>query len=142
MIGRARGTVRSVAWRARRRGALVALWQVWKASHRPGAPSVGELAKATPRMLTAWAGGRYRGISAGRVLAMLAAAGYLVSPIDLVPEGIFAFIGLVDDAAITVWLVGALLDETSRFVDWEQVTPQPEGGPESWPPGFTGSRSQ
>jgi uncharacterized membrane protein YkvA (DUF1232 family) len=130
MIGNAQGTVRSVASSSRRRGALIALWRVWQASQKPGAPSVGELFKATPRMLGAWAGGRYRGISAGRVLAMLAAAGYLVSPIDLVPEGLFAFIGLVDDAAVAVWLAGALLDETSRFADWERMMPRAGGLPE------------
>jgi uncharacterized membrane protein YkvA (DUF1232 family) len=133
MVGRVQGTVRTVAWMSRRRGALIALWQVWQASQKPDGPNVGELFKATPRMLGAWAGGRYRGISTGRVLAMLAAAGYLVSPIDLVPEGLFAFIGLVDDAAVAVWLAGALLDETSRFADWERMMPRTEGPPEPQP---------
>lgn len=64
---------------------------------------------------------------------MLAAAGYLVSPIDLVPEGLFAFIGLVDDAAVAAWLTGALLDETSRFADWERMMPRTEGPPEPQP---------
>lgn len=118
---------------SRRRGALIALWQVWQASQRPGGQSVGELFQATPRMLGAWAAGRYRGISTGRVLAMLAAAGYLVSPIDLIPEGLFAFLGLVDDAAVATWLAGALLDETSRFADWERLMPRTEHVPEPAP---------
>jgi len=134
MVGNAQGTVRSVRiWK--RRGALIALWQVWQASQKPGAPSVGELFKATPRMLGAWAGGRYRGISTGRVLAMLAATGYLVSPIDLVPEGLFAFVGLVDDAAVAAWLAGVLLDETSRFAEWERLMPRAAGVPEPQPGG-------
>jgi uncharacterized membrane protein YkvA (DUF1232 family) len=137
MVGNAQGTVRSVARIWKRRGALIALWQVWQASQQPGAPSVGELFKATPRMLGAWAGGRYRGISAGRVLAMLAAAGYLVSPIDLVPEGLFAFVGLVDDAAVAAWLAGVLLDETSRFAEWERLMPRAGGVPEPQPRGST-----
>jgi uncharacterized membrane protein YkvA (DUF1232 family) len=136
MVGNAQGTVRSVRiWK--RRGALIALWQVWQASQQPGAPSVGELFKATPRMLGAWAGGRYRGISTGRVLAMLAATGYLVSPIDLVPEGLFAFVGLVDDAAVAAWLAGVLLDETSRFAEWERLMPRAGGVPEPQPGGST-----
>jgi uncharacterized membrane protein YkvA (DUF1232 family) len=136
MVGNAQGTVRSVRiWK--RRGALIALWQVWQASQQPGAPSVGELFKATPRMLGAWAGGRYRGISTGRVLAMLAATGYLVSPIDLVPEGLFAFVGLVDDAAVAAWLAGVLLDETSRFAEWERLMPRAAGVPEPQPGGST-----
>lgn len=71
-------------------------------------------------MLAARARGEYRDLSLVRVAAMAAAAGYLVSPIDLVPEGLLPFIGLVDDAAIAMWLTGALFDETSRFVEWEQ----------------------
>jgi uncharacterized membrane protein YkvA (DUF1232 family) len=137
MVGNAQGTVRSVARIWKRRGALIALWQVWQASQKPGAPSVGDLFKATPRMLGAWAGGRYRGISTGRVLAMLAAAGYLVSPIDLVPEGLFAFVGLVDDAAVAAWLAGVLLDETSRFAEWERLMPRAGGVPEPQPRGST-----
>jgi uncharacterized membrane protein YkvA (DUF1232 family) len=137
MVGNAQGTVRSVAQIWKRRGALIALWQVWQASQKPGAPSVGDLFKATPRMLGAWAGGRYRGISTGRVLAMLAAAGYLVSPIDLVPEGLFAFVGLVDDAAVAAWLAGVLLDETSRFAEWERLMPRAGGVPEPQPRGST-----
>ena len=137
MVGNAQGTVRSVARIRKRRGALIVLWQVWQASQKPGGPSVGELFKATPRMLGAWAGGRYRGISAGRVLAMLAAAGYLVSPIDLVPEGLFAFVGLVDDAAVAAWLAGVLLDETSRFAEWERLMPRAAGVSEPQPRGST-----
>jgi uncharacterized membrane protein YkvA (DUF1232 family) len=137
MVGNAQGTVRPVARIWKRRGALIALWQVWQASQKPGAPSVGELFKATPRMLGAWAGGRYRGISTGRVLAMLAATGYLVSPIDLVPEGLFAFVGLVDDAAVAAWLAGVLLDETSRFAEWERLMPPAAGVPEPQPRGST-----
>lgn len=126
-----------MAWRSRRRGALIALWQVWQASQKPGGQGVGDLVKATPRMLGAWAAGRYRGITAGRILAMLAAAGYLVSPVDLVPEGLFAFIGLVDDAAVAAWLAGALLDETSRFTDWERMMPPTGDVPEPPPRGLT-----
>lgn len=72
-------------------------------------------------MLAARAGGRYREISSGRVFAMVAALAYLISPIDLVPEGLLAFLGLADDAVVVAWLAGALLDETSRFVAWERT---------------------
>jgi uncharacterized membrane protein YkvA (DUF1232 family) len=105
----------------RRPLALVALWRVWRTSRRPGAPSVGTLLRTTPRMLAARAGGRYREISAGRVFAMVVALAYLISPIDLVPEGLLAFLGLADDAVVAAWLAGAVLDETSRFVAWERM---------------------
>jgi uncharacterized membrane protein YkvA (DUF1232 family) len=48
------------------------------------------------------------------------ALAYLVSPIDLLPEAFLGLLGLVDDAVVAVWLGGAFLDETDRFVRWER----------------------
>ena len=48
-----------------------------------------------------------------------AAALYIVSPIDAVPEAIFLVVGLIDDAFVATWLTGALLSETERFLEWE-----------------------
>lgn len=41
-------------------------------------------------------------------LAVLVALLYVLSPVDLVPEAIFAMFGLVDDAAVLVFLVRAV----------------------------------
>jgi uncharacterized membrane protein YkvA (DUF1232 family) len=95
--------------------------RVWQASQTPGAPDVRGLLGATPRMLAARARGEYKDLSPIRVAGMAAAAAYLISPIDLIPEGLLTVIGLVDDAAVAMWLTGALLDETSRYVEWEQT---------------------
>jgi uncharacterized membrane protein YkvA (DUF1232 family) len=54
-----------------------------------------------------------------RLLLMAAASLYIVSPLDAVPELFTAFIGLIDDAFVATWLVGALLSETERFLQWE-----------------------
>ena len=43
-----------------------------------------------------------------------------MSPIDLVPEAFLLLLGLVDDAAVAVWLAGAVLSETERFLIWER----------------------
>ena len=43
-----------------------------------------------------------------------------MSPIDAIPEAIFLFVGLIDDAFVTSWLVGTLLAETERFLEWEK----------------------
>jgi uncharacterized membrane protein YkvA (DUF1232 family) len=50
---------------------------------------------------------------------LVLALAYPVSPIDLVPEAFLGFFGLVDDAVVALWLGGAFLDETDRFVAWE-----------------------
>jgi uncharacterized membrane protein YkvA (DUF1232 family) len=73
---------------------------------------------ALPRMFLATLTGRYDGKA--RLAAMLFAAAYIASPIDLVPEAFLLVLGLVDDAAVVVWLAGAVLAETERFLEWEQ----------------------
>lgn len=98
----------------RRRMAWAALLRVFK----PGTPGLGKRLAAIPRMIAATMRGEYDG--KGR-LAMMALAGvYIVSPIDLVPELVLFILGLVDDAAVAVYFAGALLDETERFLEWEQ----------------------
>ena len=49
---------------------------------------------------------------------------YLLSPVDLVPEGLLLAIGLVDDVVVATWLAGSALDATERFVGWEDTQPR------------------
>jgi uncharacterized membrane protein YkvA (DUF1232 family) len=99
----------------RRRAAWRALLRVFK----PGTPGVARRVGAIPRMIAATARGEYDGRS--RLTMMLVSGAYIISPIDLVPEGILMFIGLIDDAAVAAWFAGALMDETERFLAWEQA---------------------
>ncbi len=55
-----------------------------------------------------------------RLLLMAAASLYILSPLDAIPEAIFLFVGLIDDAFVVTWLTGALLSETERFLEWEK----------------------
>jgi uncharacterized membrane protein YkvA (DUF1232 family) len=98
----------------RRRTAWRALLRVFK----PGTPGVGRRLGAIPRMIGATMRGEYDGRS--RLTMMLISGAYIVSPIDLVPEGFLMFLGLVDDAAVAAWFAGALMDETERFLAWEK----------------------
>jgi uncharacterized membrane protein YkvA (DUF1232 family) len=98
----------------RRRMAWTALLRVFK----PGTPGLGRRLAAVPRMIRATTRGEYDG--RGRLAMMAVAAGLIVSPIDVIPEGIFLLFGLIDDAAMAVWFAGALLDETERFLAWER----------------------
>jgi uncharacterized membrane protein YkvA (DUF1232 family) len=73
-------------------------------------------------MLRATFSGQYTGVSKGRLLLMLGAAGYIVSPLDLIPEAVAPIIGLADDALVLSWLATRLVEETESFLAWEQAT--------------------
>jgi uncharacterized membrane protein YkvA (DUF1232 family) len=112
-----------------RKAALTALWTALTATRR-GGPSLGKRLAAIPRMIAATLRGKYDGKA--RVGGMVLASAYIVSPIDFVPEAFLLVLGLVDDAAIAVWLAGAVLSETERFLEWEaqraKVIPGHVGG--------------
>ena len=84
----------------------------------PGTPGFGQRMRALPRMVRASLRGEYDG--GHRLLLMAAALLYIVSPIDAIPELIFLFVGLIDDAFVVAWLIGALMSETERFLEWEK----------------------
>jgi uncharacterized membrane protein YkvA (DUF1232 family) len=83
-----------------------------------GGPSVAKRLAAVPRMTRAIARGEYDG--GKRLLLLAAATAYVVSPIDVIPEGLFLIFGLIDDAAMITWMAGAVLAETERFLEWEK----------------------
>jgi uncharacterized membrane protein YkvA (DUF1232 family) len=99
-----------------RRAALAALWSALRASR--GGPSLGERLSALPRLFGATLRGRYDG--RGRLAGMVLAAVYILVPVDFVPELLLGPLGLVDDSMVAVWLAGAVLSETERFLVWER----------------------
>ena len=72
-----------------------------------------------PRMVRDVLRGDFDGLSRGRLLMMLLAVLYIVSPVDLLPEAILTIPGLADDAAVAAWLVASLLGATSAYRLWE-----------------------
>ena len=101
---------------------VVAVARAVRMAVRPGGPSMGERAGAVPRMVRATFSGEYVGVSKGRLLLMLGAAGYLISPLDLIPEAVVPIIGLADDALVLSWLATRLVEETEAFLEWEKGT--------------------
>ena len=99
---------------------VVAVARAVRLAVRPGGPSIGERAGAVPRMVRATFSGEYVGVSKGRLMLMLAAAGYLVSPLDIIPEAVLPIIGLADDALVLSWLATKLVEETEAFLAWEK----------------------
>jgi uncharacterized membrane protein YkvA (DUF1232 family) len=103
-----------------RLASVVAVARAVRMAVRPGGPSMGERAGAVPRMVRATFSGEYVGVSKGRLLLMLGAAGYLISPLDLIPEAVLPIVGLADDALVLSWLATRLVEETEAFLEWEK----------------------
>jgi len=99
--------------RLRRRTALIAFARAFK----PGTPGLGRRLSALPRLIKASLRGEYDG--GMRLFLMAAASLYIISPLDAIPELFLAFLGYIDDAFVVTWLIGALLSETERFLEWE-----------------------
>lgn len=85
----------------------------------PSGPSVAARLTALPRMVRAVAVKEYGGTSSARVAMMVAAAAYVASPVDLIPEKLAPIMGLADDAVVLAWLAGALVHDTDEFLAWE-----------------------
>jgi uncharacterized membrane protein YkvA (DUF1232 family) len=120
---------------ASRWGAFRTLFTAVRTATRPGSPSAGERAQAVPRMVRATLSGEYTGTTRTRLLMLAAAAAYVVSPVDLVPEGLLAIFGLADDAMVVSWIAATLVNETESFLAWER------GGRAAGPGGGAGSAS-
>ena len=106
----------------RRFAALRALWAAVSRQRRADAPPLRSLLSAVPRMVTLTMRGRYTGLDRGRLLGMVLALAYVVSPVDVVPEAALFLLGFADDAMVLAWLAGAVLQEAETFLGWEHRT--------------------
>ena len=104
---------------ASRFAAYRALWRAVSQGRGPGVPSLGTRLRALPRLASGATTGRYPQLSRAKLALVVLATAYLVSPIDLVPEAFLPIVGLLDDGVVALWLGGAFLYETERFVAWE-----------------------
>ncbi|MBI1378400.1 MAG: DUF1232 domain-containing protein [Frankiales bacterium] len=84
-----------------------------------GPSGVGARLASLPRLVRDVLSGRYDGLSKRRLLLMVLAVLYVVSPVDLLPEAVLTIPGLLDDAAVAAWLVASLLRATTDYREWE-----------------------
>lgn len=126
MVGDADTDRRETAAMARlgRKAAMTALWGAMTGAK--GGPPLGQRLSAIPRLFRETFSGRYDGKS--RLAAITVGLIYILSPIDLVPEAFLLIFGLADDAVVAVWIAGALLAETERFLAWERSRTAPLDG--------------
>ena len=101
-------------------GALRSLATAFRTATRPGTPGVGARLTALPRLVWATFRGEYAGTSRARLVAIVCALLYVVSPVDLIPELVLPLIGLGDDAVVIGWIAVALINETESFLSWER----------------------
>jgi uncharacterized membrane protein YkvA (DUF1232 family) len=87
---------------------------------RPGTASLGARLTSLPRLVLATIRGQYAGTTRGRLLLLVAAMLYVVSPVDLVPELFLPILGLGDDALVIGWIAASLINETESFLSWER----------------------
>jgi uncharacterized membrane protein YkvA (DUF1232 family) len=71
-----------------------------------------------PRLVKATVKGEYDGRA--RLILMTLASVYIFSPLELIPYVVFVVFGVIDDAFVISWLIGAILSETERFLAWER----------------------
>jgi uncharacterized membrane protein YkvA (DUF1232 family) len=112
---------------------LTTFYRAARIAMRPGGPSMGERLAAVPRLVSSAVRGRYAGITAGRLAMMAGALAYVVSPIDLVPEGALLMLGVLDDAVVLSWLAAALVSETESFIAWERGVHPTTTEAQDWP---------
>lgn len=111
-----------------RLGLLATLATAVRSALRPGSPGLRERAYAVPRLVRAALRGDYREVTTGHLALLAAAVLYILSPIDLVPEGLLNVIGLADDAVVLGWLVAALVNDTEGFLQWEGARDRTQNG--------------
>ncbi|HEX2704990.1 MAG TPA: YkvA family protein, partial [Candidatus Lustribacter sp.] len=127
-------SARRVRW-----GVLRTLATAVRTAATPGGPGLGERLAALPRLVRAAARRECRGTS-GRTLGFMGAAVlYVLSPLDLVPEGLFALAGFADDTLVVAWLAAALITATEDFLALERGAPGTPSPAASPPPPGTGT---
>ena len=119
----------------RRSAALAVMWRTLRRGTAADEPGVAERLRALPRMLSAAARGEYRGTSRLRLLLAGAAAGYVLSPLDPLPEALLGMLGTVDDAVVAAWVAGALLTATEDYAAWRSRRVVGPGGVDAGPGG-------
>jgi uncharacterized membrane protein YkvA (DUF1232 family) len=108
-------------------GALRTIATAVRTAARPGSPGIGERLTSLPRLFAATFRGEYAGTSRGRLLMVIGAVAYVVSPIDLIPELALSVFGLADDAVVVSWIAATVVNETESFLAWERLHPRTGG---------------
>ncbi|GII80374.1 hypothetical protein Sru01_53560 [Sphaerisporangium rufum] len=100
-------------------GRAAAAYRAYRQVSRPGSAGLMDRIRALPRMIGGALRGEYRDLSKGKLALMGLGVLYIVSPFDVVPD-FLPLIGVADDFGAFLWLMGSLLGESDRYLDWER----------------------
>jgi uncharacterized membrane protein YkvA (DUF1232 family) len=70
------------------------------------------------RLVVAYGRGHYREIPADSLVLVVAGLVYVVSPVDLIPDGL-PVVGFIDDVVVVRWVIKAVNQELDAFRAWE-----------------------
>jgi uncharacterized membrane protein YkvA (DUF1232 family) len=87
-------------------------------NHTDGLSRVIDSLKTSLRLMSHYAAGEYRDISAKSLGLLVASIIYLIMPMDMMPDFIIG-LGLTDDAALLAWTLRSIMDDLERFSIWE-----------------------
>lgn len=91
-----------------------------KAREKPTGPlaDLWENLKTVFRLLQAYFNKQYTAIPWGSIVLVVGSVIYFVSPLDLMPDW-FPLAGLIDDAAVLVFVLRQINTDLQKFLDWE-----------------------
>ncbi|WMJ73572.1 DUF1232 domain-containing protein [Cytophagaceae bacterium ABcell3] len=92
-----------------------------KATHEDKQVTVSDMwekLNAFYRMFQAHVRGDYKELPTYKVVVLIAALVYLVSPYDLIPDKV-PFWGAIDDIAVLMWFIKTINEEVAKFQEWE-----------------------
>jgi len=91
-----------------------------KSKEKPSGPlaELWENLKSVFRLLQAYFSKQYTDIPWASIVLIVGAVIYFVSPIDLMPDW-FPLSGLVDDAAVLMFVIRQIQTDLKRFYEWE-----------------------
>ncbi len=73
------------------------------------------------RLVKAAINGAYTGLPVQKLVTIVAAILYLISPLDVIPDFI-PVAGYTDDAVVIAWVLNSIAEELKGFKRWEQGT--------------------
>ncbi len=73
-------------------------------------------------LVRAWANGRYTGIPKDKLLLVIAALLYFLSPLDTIPD-FLGLMGFTDDSLVILFVLNSIRDEIDRFKEWGKNKP-------------------
>jgi uncharacterized membrane protein YkvA (DUF1232 family) len=70
------------------------------------------------RLIRAYAKGEYRAVPSQKLVLIVAAILYFLTPIDVIPDFVIG-LGYLDDAAVIAWVVNTVRSVLDDFLKWE-----------------------